>query len=86
MQEDQGYTERLSAERDGEVGKKRRINLVKHSQGSQNSRKREATGAVHEHIVSDLRQGSFSKMEWMKVQSHSKRILEEDFKERRRQI
>ena len=85
MQEDQGSAERLSVEGDGEVGKKWMINLVKYSQGSQN-RKREATGAVHEHIVSDLCQGSFSIMKWMKVRSHSKRILEEDFKERRRQI
>lgn len=56
------------------------------AQSGKSEQQKKATGAIHEHIVSDLCQSSFSKMEWMKVRRHSKRILEEDFKERRRQI
>ena len=41
VQEDQGNAESLSAERAGEMGKKQVINLVKHSRGKLEQRKKE---------------------------------------------
>lgn len=53
------------------------MNTVKHSQGKQNSRNKEATGVFHEHIISDSCQGSFSQMEGMKVRRRSKRTWDQ---------
>ena len=53
------------------------MNTVKHSQGQQNSRNKEAAGDFHEHIVSDSCQGRFSQMEGMKVRRRSKRTWDQ---------
>jgi hypothetical protein len=70
-----GNAERKSIQRDGKTGKEMDA-MSCHAQPGKirTGLKKEATEVVREHIVSNLCQGGFGKMEWMKVCKDSQEL------------